>query len=79
MITSGVATPTYASKSIITVIATAATSPATKPVESALVLLIVRAIMLCRRACAKRLDGSVRRSLGEATTTLRRQSAPASR
>src|SRR5438046_8140291 len=41
IITSGVAMPTHASNSIVTVMATAATKPASKPAESTLVLLII--------------------------------------
>src|SRR5205814_9628145 len=41
IITSGVAMPTHASNSIVTVMATAATKPASKPAESPLVLLII--------------------------------------
>src|SRR6266581_5413862 len=58
IMTSGVATPRHASNSIVTVMAAAATEPASKPAESALTLVIMAAIMPCRGACAKRLINS---------------------
>src|SRR5207253_10774636 len=62
IITSGVAMPTHASNSIVTVMATAATKPASKPPERPLVLLIIGGHYALLRHLCQASGYSVRRA-----------------